>query len=139
MMRIMVFGTFDIIHLGHEDFFVQARALAKEPHLIVSVARDSAAARTRGSAPRHHEAERLATVAAHPLVDKAIMGDELGYIEHIVSEKPDIIALGYDQKGEYVEHLETDLSKAGLRVKALRLKAFKPELHKTSKMNSLKR
>ena len=139
MMRIMVFGTFDIIHLGHEDFFVQARALAKEPHLIVSVARDSAAARTRGSAPRHHEAERLATVAAHPLVDKAIMGDELGYIEHIVSEKPDSIALGYDQKGEYVEHLETDLSKAGLRVKVIRLKAFKPELYKTSKMNSLKR
>ena len=154
MTRIMVFGTFDIIHPGHEDFFAQARALAhstdsmnspqassgqaNEPYLIVSVARDSAAARTRGGAPRHHEAERLAAIAAHPLVDRAVMGDELGYIEHIVSEKPDVIALGYDQKGEYVENLARDLSKTNLRVKLVRLKAFKPELYKTSKLNSLK-
>ena len=38
MTRIMVFGTFDMIHAGHEDLFRQARALAKEPYLIVSVA-----------------------------------------------------------------------------------------------------
>src|SRR3989344_6647583 len=115
MTRIMVLGTFDMVHPGHEDFFKQARRLAAlrevegssvKPYLIVSVARDSAAARIRGMMPQHHESERLAAVAAHPLVDKAVIGDEIGYIRHIVNEKPDIVALGYDQRGEYVDHLE---------------------------------
>ncbi len=130
----MVFGTFDMIHLGHEDFFKQARALGPDPLLIVSIARDSAAARTRGTSPRHHESERLAMIAAHPLVDKAVIGDELGYIKHIVDEAPDIIALGYDQAGEYVDHLEDDLRTAGLSTKVVRLKPHRPEVYKTSKL-----
>src|SRR5438105_1814838 len=109
MTKIMVFGTFDMIHPGHDNFFMQARSLAKEAYLIVSVARDGSATRARGFSPRHHESERLAMVAANPLVDKAVLGDKIGYINHILEEKPDIIALGYDQTGEYVESLERDL------------------------------
>src|SRR3989344_9622922 len=107
--RIMVFGTFDMIHEGHEDFFRQARALAPGPYLIVSVARDDAALRVKGARPQHHEDERLAMVAAHPLTDKAVLGDAVGYIEHIRVYKPDVIGLGYDQQGEYVESLEEGL------------------------------
>ena len=130
----MVFGTFDIVHPGHEDLFRQARALAEKPYLIVSVARDTIAARIKGFSPRHHEAERLALVAAHPLVDKTVMGDETGYTKHIVEAKPDIIALGYDQAGEFVEHLEEDLKKGGLPVRIIRLAAHKPDVYKTSKL-----
>ena len=36
----MVFGTFDILHQGHLDFFKQARKLVANPFLVVSVARD---------------------------------------------------------------------------------------------------
>ena len=141
--RVMVFGTFDMIHLGHEDFFRQARRLAtlsevegqeSDPYLIVSVARNSASARTRGVSPRHLESGRLAAVAAHPLVDKAVLGDEIGYIEHIKAHAPDIIALGYDQKGEYVDTLEKDLAEAGLRPRVVRLKPYHPELYKTSRL-----
>lgn len=134
MIRIMAFGTFDIIHPGHEDYFRQARALAEDPYLIVSVARDSAAARARNMAPRHNETRRLAAVAAHPLVNKAILGQKKGYVEHIARERPDIIALGYDQRGEYVENLEKDLRAAELSVQIVRLKPFQPELYKTSKL-----
>lgn len=130
----MVFGTFDVLHAGHEHFFVQARALAKEPYLIASVARDLVAVRIKGSSPRHHESERLATVAAHPLVDKAVLGDEVGYVRHIVEEKPDVIALGYDQHGEYVDHLEKDLEEAELLVRVVRLKPHRPDVYKTSKL-----
>ncbi len=134
MTRIMVFGTFDVVHKGHENFFEQARALAKEPYLIVSVARDHVAARIKGSLPRHHESERLAIIAAHPLVDKAVLGDEVGYVRHIADEKPDVIALGYDQHGEYVDYLERDLSRVGLAVKIVRLKPHRPDLYKTSRL-----
>ncbi|HBC59255.1 TPA: FAD synthase [Candidatus Azambacteria bacterium] len=134
MKKIMVFGTFDMIHAGHEDLFRQARALAEEPYLIVSIARDSVAARYRGFSPRHHESERLARVAAHPLVDEAVPGDELGYITHIMTAGPDIIALGYDQGGEYVKDLEKDLREAGMHTRVVRLSAFRPEVYKTSKL-----
>ena len=130
----MVFGTFDMVHLGHVDLFQQARALAPNPYLVVSVARDSAAARIKGFSPRHFEKDRLARVAAHPLVDKAILGDESGYVEHIAQEAPDIIALGYDQKGEYVEDLERTLAAANLFPRIVRLAAYKPDVYKTSKL-----
>ncbi len=134
MSRIMAFGTFDMLHAGHEDFFKQARALAPEPHLIISVARDTAAARHRGIPPRRDETARHADVAAHPLVDEAVLGDEVGYLPHIVAARPDIIALGYDQQGEYVNTLERDLTNVGLSTKVVRLQAFKPETYKTSKL-----
>ena len=136
MTRIMVFGTFDMIHAGHEDFFRQARALGEDPYLIVSVARDSAVVRHKGRAAHKQERERLEAIHEHSLVDKAVLGDERGYIEHIAREAPDIIALGYDQAGEYVERLSHDLHAAGLSTKIVRLQSFEPETFKTSKIQS---
>lgn len=132
----MVFGTFDMIHPGHEDLFYQARMLAPDPYLIVSVARDSAVVRHKGRAPRHGEAKRLAMLQAHPDVDAAVLGDEEGYLAHIREAKPHIIALGYDQQGEYVENLEKDLKEAGLSVRIARLEPFQEHAFKTSKLQS---
>lgn len=130
----MVFGTFDMIHEGHEDFFRQARALTSNSHLIVSVARDEVATRIKGIKPRNSEEARRSAVAEHELVDEAVLGDEEGYIAHIRENKPDIIALGYDQEGEFVLNLEKDLRDAGMETRVVRLEAFKPELYKTSKL-----
>lgn len=123
-----------MIHPGHEDMFRQARLLATDPYLIVSVARDSAVLRHKGSLPTNDEKVRLKLVEAHALVDSAIFGDESGYVAHIVAEAPDIVALGYDQGGEYVEHLEDDLAAAGLQPRIVRLMPFKPDIYKTSKL-----
>ena len=130
----MVFGTFDMIHAGHEDLFRQARALAPDPYLIVSLARDGAVARIKGASARHSEAERLASVRAHTLVDEAVLGDAVGYLDHIAAIAPDVIALGYDQEGEYVKDLERDLRARGLPTRIVRLVSFKPEEYKTSRL-----
>jgi len=130
----MVFGTFDMVHEGHVDFFRQARALAPQPHLIVSVARDPIATRIKGAKPRRSEKERRSLLERNTLVDEVVLGQEDGYIEHIAQAKPDIIALGYDQSGEYVSNLEKDLRAAGLPAKIVRLSAFRPEVYKTSKL-----
>ncbi len=130
----MLFGTFDMIHEGHVNLFTQARALAEKPFLIVSVARDAVAARVRGYAPKNNEEVRRTMVGAHPLVDEAVLGDKSGYMDHITREKPDIIALGYDQQGEYVEHLEKDLREAGLTTRIVRLQSYLPDTFKTSKL-----
>lgn len=136
MKRVMVFGTFDMVHEGHVDLFRQARALTPDPHLIVSIARDSAVKRMKGAAPRHTDIERMRVVEENPLVDEVVLGDEQGYIDHIKTCEPDIIALGYDQVGEYVARLEIDLLRVGLETKVVRLKPYKPEVYKTSKLSS---
>jgi cytidyltransferase-like protein len=134
MTKIMIFGTFDMIHAGHEDLFRQARSLAPDPYLVVSIARDVSVLRIKGVAPRHSQEERLAAVRAHELVDEAMLGDEIGYIGHIKAAAPDVIALGYDQEGEYVSNLSEDLRQAGLGAKVTRLAAYKPKTYKTSKL-----
>ena len=62
------------------------------------------------------------------------MGDAEGYLTHIRLCAPDIIALGYDQTGEYVNTLEQDLQAAGLATKVVRLESFRPDVYKTSKL-----
>lgn len=136
MKRIMVFGTFDMIHAGHEDLFRQARALADEPHLIVSVARDDVVERIKGFRPHNDEQARLAMLRGHPLVDEAILGGMQDYIAHIAAARPDIIALGYDQTGEFVDSLAGDLKKIGLQVRIIRMQAFEPHTYKTSKLRA---
>lgn len=131
----MVFGTFDMVHAGHEDLFKQARALANDPYLMVSIATDSNVERVKGKRPRHSQDERREMLASHPLVDEALVGDEVGYLDHILKAKPDIIALGYDQQGEYVDDLEKHLAQSGLSTKVMRLQALEPEKFKTSKLH----
>lgn len=134
MTRIMIFGTFDMVHEGHAAMFRQARALAKNPYLIVSVGRDPVVLRIKGARPRRTESERVSLLRRNTLVDEVVLGQTDGYVEHIVDAKPDIIALGYDQQGEFVERLEHDLASAGLYPRIVRLEAHKPEIFKTSKL-----
>lgn len=134
MTRIMVFGTFDMIHEGHRDFFRQARALAANPHLIVSIARDSVVERIKGRRPVHSEVIRMAAIGTEAGVDEAVLGDSDGFATHIIDSRPEILALGYDQEGEYVDTLEETLRHAGLEVRIERLKAFRPDEFKTSKL-----
>jgi cytidyltransferase-like protein len=132
----MVFGTFDVLHKGHLNFFKQARALSKKPYLIVSVARDINVKRIKGTRPRSTEKQRLALIKKCQLVDKAVLGAIKSHIPHITREFPDIISLGYDQHA-YVGNLKNLLKKAGLQVKVIRLKAFYPKIYKSSLFKSL--
>lgn len=129
--RIMVFGTFDILHEGHLNFFKQARALAKNPYLIVSIARDQNVKKIKGRRPTLNQGQRLAAVKTSQLVDRSVLGGLKTYLAHIKKEHPGIIALGYDQTA-YVDNLKRDLAKAGIKPKIRRLKAYKPKIHKSS-------
>jgi len=133
-VKIMVFGTFDVLHKGHLDFFKQARSLSASPYLIVSVARDVNVKRIKGFGPKNCESSRLKAIQNCPLVDEALLGGERAYLTHILAEKPAIIALGYDQKA-YTKDLKSVLAKKGLGVKIARLKPFKPHLYKSSLIN----
>ncbi len=134
--RILVFGTFDILHEGHANFFKQARDLSDNPYLIVSIARDQNVIRIKQQPSYLSEQERLEKVQAHELVDQAELGALDDYISKIVELNPDIIALGYDQE-HYTEGLEQKLMDQGLKVEIVRLRAFEPEKYKSSIIKKL--
>ncbi len=129
--KIMVFGTFDFLHQGHLNFFKQARRLAKNPFLVVSIARKTNVLKIKGHLPAQSEKQRLAAVKRSGLANKVVLGGTISYLPHILKERPDIIALGYDQVF-YVDNLKADLAKSGLHPKIVRLKAYKPTIHKSS-------
>jgi len=130
--KIMVFGTFDVLHKGHLNFFKQARQLVSNPYLTVSVARDRNVLRIKKRKPIKGEKARAVNIKKYPLVDKVVLGGIKDHLPHILKEKPDIIALGYDQS-EYTANLKKELTGAGLKnTKIIRLKKYYPNLYKSS-------
>lgn len=124
----MAFGTFDIFHEGHISFLKQAK---KPGRLIVVIARDQTVKRVKGKLPTHNEIERLRAVKASGLADKIILGSLSDRYAAIKKYRPDIIALGYDQKF-FVAELKNELKKLNLNAKIIRLKSFKPKKYKSS-------
>ena len=125
----MVFGTFDGLHQGHFNFFKQAKNFMKNSFLIVSIARDKNVFKIKGEYPNLSEQARMALVKKCKLVDKVILSGIKNHLPHIIKVRPDIIALGYDQKA-YVKNLKKDLKNKGVLVKVVRLKPYKEKQYK---------
>ncbi|RJR32125.1 FAD synthase [Candidatus Parcubacteria bacterium] len=123
--KVMVFGTFDILHPGHLSFFKQAQ---KYGQLTVVVARDKNVLKIKGKLPQNSENERLKTVKNIWGIT-ALLGDLNDPYKVIKKAGPGIICLGYDQKS-FVNELKFKFPK----IKIIRLKPYKPELFKTSKL-----
>jgi len=125
----MVFGTFDGFHPGHLNFFKQARSLGKNAYLIVSIARDKNVKKIKGGLPWLNEKKRMALVKKCKLAHKVVLSGIKNHIPHILKERPDIIALGYDQNN-YIKNLKKDLKNKGLLVKIVRLRPYKEHIYK---------
>lgn len=139
MIKVLVFGTFDGLHEGHKYFFRQTKEYGD--YLVVVVGRDSTVQKTKNKLTKFNEQERLKVVQESALVDEAKLGNEAPLGQKldpyaIVEEiKPNIICLGYDQIF-FTDKLKKELPKRGLgHVKIKRLKAFKPEMYKSSIIN----
>lgn len=134
---VLAFGTFDIVHAGHAKYLEESRKLGgKNAELIVIVARDSTVKSLRGREPIFPEDQRRYLVESLKPVDRAILGYEGGDRLRVVEElKPDIIALGYDEKPSE-GFLKKELGKRGLHgTKVMRLSKYGDEvLNSTSKV-----
>ena len=88
--------------------------------------------RIKDRKPIKGEKARAVNIKKYPLVDKVVLGGIKDHLPHILKEKPDIIALGYDQS-EYTANLKKELTGAGLKnTKIIRLKKYYPNLYKSS-------
>jgi FAD synthetase len=130
MVRVVATGVFDIIHLGHVHFLEKAKDLGDE--LVVIVARDKTARKMKHE-PITPEGMRVELVQSLKPVDRAVLGYEDDMYLIISEVRPDIIALGYDQKFDEKE-LERELKKRGLTVQIVRLPHLDHDLDGTRKI-----
>lgn len=131
MKKVIVFGTFDIVHPGHVHMLNEAKEYGD--YLIAVIARDSTVCDIKGRAATNNEQTRLNNIIKLNLTDKVrlgCLGDDKYQVIH--EEKPDIIALGYDQRvfvGNLTEAIED-------YVKIVRLSPYLPNIYKSSKMHT---
>jgi FAD synthetase len=130
--KVMVFGTFDIFHKGHENFLKQARR--KGDFVIVVVARDKTVLDVKKKKSANSEQKRLRILKNSGLADKVILGSLSDKYLTIKKYKPDVICLGYDQKA-FIANLTKKLKEFGLdKTTIMRLKSYYPNKYKSSKL-----
>ena len=131
MVKVLVFGSFDLLHEGHKHFFNEAKKLGNT--LYVVVAKDSSIRSFKGHESNFNEDERVEHIKKLGIVDDVRLGYEGDKWKIIEEIKPDIIALGYDQDS-YTKGLEKGMRDKNLKVKIVRLGSYMPEKYKSSLM-----
>ena len=138
----MAFGTFDILHPGHTYALRAAKKLGD--HLTVIIARDVTVTKVKGKPPLFDENIRLKNLEALNIADKVRLGNVGDKYRVIKEEKPDVIALGYDQKffvddlKKIIDHRNSGVPPHGVgkNVQVVRLKSYKPKIYKSSKLRA---
>jgi FAD synthetase len=129
--KVLVAGTFDIIHPGHIELLRQAWNRGR---VYVVVARDETVRAFKKRPPIIPEEQRAETLSSIRYVHKVVLGSKHDIMEPVRRIRPDIILLGPDQ---WVSEswLEEQLQKNGLtntRVERLKEKYECPLCSSTS-------
>ncbi len=127
--KVLIFGTFDIIHAGHIHMLNEAKKYGN--YLIVVVSRDETATQVKGNIPIFEESVRVKNLQELNIADKVRLGN-LGEDKYAVirEEDPDVIGLGYDQEA-FVDKLKENIKPD---IQIVRLTAYHPEIYKSSKI-----
>ncbi|MBS3132586.1 FAD synthase [Candidatus Woesearchaeota archaeon] len=129
MRKVMCFGTFDVLHKGHEHYLSEAKKLGD--YLVVVVALDETVDAVKKHAPKNNQGARLKNLQQLGIADKVILGRSGDKLKIVEEEKPDILVFGYDQKA-FTNHAKEELQQRGLNVEVVRLKAYHPNKYKSS-------
>ncbi|MFH1978196.1 MAG: adenylyltransferase/cytidyltransferase family protein [Candidatus Aenigmatarchaeota archaeon] len=117
-MKILVGGTFNIVHPGHVFFLEKAKSLGD--YLVVVIANDKTVLKSKKFLLFSAE-ERKKMIESLKCVDKVVIGQESDFFKIVEKEKPDIVALGHDQTMEEEWILER-AEKMGMKIKIIRIK-----------------
>lgn len=131
--RVLVAGTFDILHPGHLYLLNKAYELGL-PYVVVS--RDINVLKNKGRSPVMSEQDRLAIVSSLKPVYRAVLGDLDDYLKPLVEIRPDIVLLGPDQPVDE-DRLAEELEKRG--VSSVRVVRIKERLHNYSSTQLIRR
>ncbi|MBU1992748.1 MAG: adenylyltransferase/cytidyltransferase family protein [Patescibacteria group bacterium] len=127
--KVMIFGTFDILHAGHENLFKQVKELGAV--IIAVIARDNTVKKLKGEFPQNNESKRIKALKESGYIDKIVLGDLKDKYKAIKKYKPEVIALGYDQFA-FTYQLSKLFIDEKMNTTIYRLKPYKPRIYKSS-------
>jgi FAD synthetase len=123
-MKVLVFGTFDEMHPGHEFFLNEAK---KYGDLYVVVARDKSVEMIKKRRPVQDEHDRLRILVQKMPDAVVVLGSASGdFLDPVWEISPDLILLGYDQ------NLPPGIQESDFPCPFDRLKPFWPDRYKSS-------
>ena len=135
MTRVMAVGIFDLLHAGHLHYVEQAKSLGEE--LVVVIAHDETVRQQKHEPVTGQDLRRRMVEGLKP-VDKAVIGNPPGVpiFEILGKIKPDLIALGYDQKHS-IDAIRKGLDKHGFEdVEVTRVEGLSDDLDGTRKIRA---
>lgn len=103
-VRVFTSGSFDLFHIGHLNILERSAALGDE--LIVGVSTDELIERYKGMPPIIPFAERFRIVSSLKCVTKVVKQVKLTEVAQLQREQIDIVTIGDDWVGKYLEGLE---------------------------------
>jgi len=102
MKKIVVNGTFDILHRGHLEMLSYAKSLGN--YLLVAIDTDRRVQELKGpSRPINNQADRALMLQSLKFVNEVQLFDSKEELEEILkSYKPDIMVKGSDWQGKSI-------------------------------------
>lgn len=110
MVKILAGGRFNFFHSGHRYFLEKAKEHGDE--LVVVVAHDK---HNKKRDLREPMEKRLENIKASGIADKVVPGKAGDFFTTVLEQRPDIIALGWDQ----------ELPMESIRIRELGIKVVK--------------
>ena len=101
-MRVLTFGTFDLLHIGHINIIRRAKKLGD--YLIVGISSDKMNYSKKQIYPIYNQEDRLEIVKSIKYVDEVFYEESMDLKrEYILKYKADILVMGNDWEGKFDE------------------------------------
>lgn len=113
--KVLAGGVFNVIHPGHCHFLRQASRLGSELVVVVASAKTAGNAGKKNVFPAKMRADMVASLR---FVSRAVEGKHGGMADTIKREKPDVIAVGYDQD---MDEIRKAAGRAGVKCRLARI------------------
>lgn len=105
MRRVITFGTFDVLHVGHILILERARALGDQ--LVVGVSSDALNYSKKQRYPIYRQADRVRIIESLRCVDQVFVEESLELkADYIRQHDAQVLVMGDDWKGRF-DHLST--------------------------------
>lgn len=100
--RVLTFGTFDVLHVGHVAILERARALGDR--LIVGVSSDALNVAKKGRRPVYSQDDRIKLIGALRCVDEVFVEASLELKgDYLREHRADVLVMGDDWAGRFDE------------------------------------
>ncbi|MGB0757806.1 MAG: tRNA pseudouridine(55) synthase TruB [Patescibacteria group bacterium] len=127
--KVLIFGSFDLLHPGHISLL---RFAKQHGDVTAIIARDKTIQKHKHQSPFYDEQTRVKNIENLKLATP-VLGDTKDHYAVLDTYTPDIIILGYDQK-LFTDKLEAALQEKNIQSEIIRAPEFHPEHFKSSRL-----